>query len=539
VNKEHLDIVFRPQKPGNHHIEVLVGAPPVMCSQLDFYVTSPPVCDWSVFKSGYRVGEKVILPILKSSFGLKIGSNTGLPPIEGFIRQLGGLNGLVYADQSFEVTFGAENVYIEFLAKSFGKHEAHVTLNGNHIPGSPYLFELLPPAEVALDFPGGTRGEVGEIFSCTAHSTKGEQGLFFVVKASMELNGKTVEIEVPCENVVNGVFTFSYIPYVAGRHYITVYDLNGDAILKRDILICGPDPQQTEVSWEILKLSAIGEWIIIPVKLRNSKGRLVSLNGSTLEAVVLQLDNDSRIRTEVQTTAGGESQVIFWPTIAGKYSISLAIDGKQVNDSPYGFSLSIPELPTKVIWESMDGKNIDEELSFLIEPKQVGEVENISVLVEWGDTANGAGSASAVVDIKLKEMKANTYQVAFKVPTPGDVVIRVRVDGHEVTKYACVVLPTPNANTPLGKKSRKNRASAPPASAASTGVPKNRSSAPPQIPSPSTLATVAEPEQKPRKVKGNKKRLLKIQKALTALFARHKSKEKDTTDGNKQIIVQQ
>ena len=224
--------------------------------------------------------------------------------------------------------------------KMIGKHKIDVYWNDEHVPGSPFLFDICDPSKVkVLKLPDASRysAEVGKPLTFLVDPKKAGKGqLQCTVKVTTVKDDQPHEIVIEPKLQGDGTYIFEFIPHETGQIQLNL-TYNSESILRK--------PWECEITSPVLA----------QVKLLSSNSH--EKQNCPVKFVVSGLTK--RMANKLKTTTShprhknpklhkeqqqdGSIIYHFIPTQLGKYDICVKIDGKDIHGSPSSVKVVNPK----------------------------------------------------------------------------------------------------------------------------------------------------------------------------------------------------
>jgi filamin len=292
--------------------------------------------------------------------------------------------------------------------KVIGEHKIDVQWNNEHIPDSPFTFDICDPSKVkVLKLPAASRyyAEVGKPLTFLVDPKKAGKGQLQCTVKVMSANDHEIAIEPKLQD--DGTYSLEFVPHEIGQMQLNL-TYNGESIL--------PGPWECEIANPILKLHSSNshEKQNQPVKFKVSG--LAKRTESKLKISIShpRHKNPKPLKDSEQRESDSDTSVIyhFIPSQLGKYDISVKIDTKDICGSPLSVNVVNPEacitkgaIPTTIF--------LQQRKKFTIDTSRAGPGE-LSREIENGDQ-----SSTPKLDCKIISTDPGNVTVEVSGLEPG------------------------------------------------------------------------------------------------------------------------
>ncbi len=288
------------------------------------------------------------------------------------------------------------NVKIE--PKVQGKHMVHVLWAGQHIPGSPFSFEISDPKNVAiLNLPPSEeyKARVGEPFTFTVDPRKAGLG---EVKAAAQLEGGRVDpLEVKPKQ--DGKIDLRYVPRSPGKMELLL-TFSGVSLLHLPWTCDIANPGQ----YRILAPQGYGrqrEYVKFVV------GGLTKKNQKNVSLTAVHKEHNAAVK--VDFGKDGQAVARFTAKQKGKYTIEAKCANTHIQGSPFTVQVANPE-GCMIKGEVPAVLPVGQTRMFTVDTTSAGPGE----LTYAAQTATGDTSSCLGCEVRVKATAANAQQVVLK-----------------------------------------------------------------------------------------------------------------------------
>ncbi|WKY06847.1 hypothetical protein Q1695_006771 [Nippostrongylus brasiliensis] len=405
---------YEPKGVGLHTINVFHNRIPIHGSP--FPLRAIPKNTFSVWgrgvnDEGVRVGETVAVHVDssdRSDSSVADGVNVRV------VTDLG-------SEVPVEVKEKGPNSIFQYTPTTVGRHNVHVTNNGDHLAKSPYKVEIWPKTKSRVRaFGPGLKSGVAEQQSVFGVETNGDADR---LAFSIEGPSKT---EIVCQDRGKGAALVSFTPKEPGVYKVNVlaggeHIAESPFVLMVDNPLYGFHPTAAQLTGLEPQMDYIpGE----PVNFRIDTRRTGDI-GAVPSVEVLDQDLSSVPVNALQVNPGiyGYS---FVPKRGGKHHVSATLNGVAVPGAPYTVNLREPVDVSKlrIFGPGVDGPvKSKEPTHFTIDAKQAGPGAVEVALVDKSGRA---------VAIDVLDNNDGSFTVKYTAPKPGAYQLNVVFAGAQV-----------------------------------------------------------------------------------------------------------
>ena len=220
--------------------------------------------------------------------------------------------------------------------KVIGEHKIEVHWNNEHVPGSPFSFDICDPTKVKVLKLPSTSAEVGKPITFLVDPRKAGKGqLQCTVKVTSVNDDQLREFAIEPKLQDNGTYSLEFIPHEIGQMQLNL-TYNGENIL--------PGPWECEIANPVLKLHSSNshEKQNQPVKFEVS-GLTKKVANKLKVSISHPRHKNPKIHNDSEQHDGRSIIYHFMPSQLGKYDIHVKIDGKDIHGSPLSVQVINPE----------------------------------------------------------------------------------------------------------------------------------------------------------------------------------------------------
>jgi len=429
---------YTPVQPGRHKLDVALKGKPVL-NNYSIPVSKSQTDPAKSTASGPGIEPTGNLINKPTHFTIQARNRIGDPMKTGGDNFAVHVRGPYQNDVDIKQTDNKDGTYlVEYTPTVAGPHKVEVSLNNIPISGSPWDVSIdrsdtdPDPSQFDVYGPGIEKGDTADpcIFTIVAKNSKGKQ---------LTKGGDPVEVqvfdpvgaEIPAKIVDNqdGTYTCFYQPLDPGDHKVDVmlrthHPLYYDHIKNSPYyvpIVPGTDATHSLVWGPGLEEAYDTKPAIFYIKSRDRFENDMGKGGDPYEVQVVGPSGD--VPAKVVDNDDGTYNVTYHPSEHGKHTVYVNLKNNAVAKSPY--TVNVKEGAAHEF-------TFVEKFQFTIRTKTKsnnfktvgGETFTVSI--------RGPNGEIPSEHIDIHDLKNGSYLVNYSLPTPGDFVVSVKLNDHDV-----------------------------------------------------------------------------------------------------------